>query len=135
MTHRTALPAPPGASLAERLDAYVNALLAGRSLPQALDADLRPLTTAARLIAAALGPVPVASRFEARLGARLAHDAGPLARGVRALGDISRRELRHPRRLIAAGAVSSAAVGVGVTALAVWRGGRRHPARRVHANR
>lgn len=135
MTGSTTPRAARAASLAERLDAYVTALLAGRSVPQVVDAELRPLAAAARLIAAALAPVPVASRFEARLGARLADHAGPLARRVRALGHISRRELRHPGRLIAAGAVSSAAVGVGVTALAVWRGGRRDQGRRARATR
>jgi len=44
---------------------------------------------------------------------------------VDALEAFARRELQHPGRLIAAGAVSSAAVGVTVTAVAVWRM-RRH---------
>jgi hypothetical protein len=129
MTDSAAPRAARGASLAERLDAYVTALVTGRSVPQLVDGELRPLAAAARLVAGALVPVPVAPRFEARLGTRLAHEPGPVARGVRAIADISRRELRHPSRLIAAGAVSSAALGVGVTALAVWRGGRRHPGR------
>jgi hypothetical protein len=40
---------------------------------------------------------------------------------------MARRELRHPARILAAGAVSSAAVGVTVTAFAVWRSRRQAP--------
>jgi hypothetical protein len=42
------------------------------------------------------------------------------------IGDATRRELRHPGRILLTGAVSSAAVGVGVTLLALRRGARRH---------
>ncbi|HEX2221000.1 MAG TPA: hypothetical protein VHK06_00580 [Candidatus Limnocylindria bacterium] len=118
------------ASVAEQLDAAVSQLLAGGRISGPLEPELRPLVRAARLLARALAPVPVAPRFEARVGARLADTAErPLARRVRGLGELT-REIRHPGRLIAAGAVSSAAVGVGVTALAVWRGGRRGARRR-----
>ncbi|MGH2427276.1 MAG: hypothetical protein ACRDGV_00095 [Candidatus Limnocylindria bacterium] len=103
---------------AERLDRAVDAILGGQPLSTAAatvasDAALRPLVEAAALLRSALTPFPASERFEARLGARLA-----AARGTRAL--------RQPARLIIAGAaVSSAAVGVGVTAYAVWRTTRR----------
>ena len=45
-----------------------------------------------------------------------------------ALGDATRRELRHPGRILLTGAVSSAAVGVGVTLFALRRVARRHAA-------
>jgi hypothetical protein len=45
---------------------------------------------------------------------------------MRALEELLQRQLRHPARLLLTGAVSSAALGVGVTAYAVWRA--RHPA-------
>ena len=61
-------------------------------------------------------PPPVAARFEARLGARLSGAATPR--------DAVAWALRHPGRLIVTGAVGSA-VGVGVTAYAVWRSSRR----------
>jgi hypothetical protein len=65
-------------------------------------------------------PVPVvAPRFEARLGAKLAHAAQPL--------DPVAWALRHPGRIIVTGAVGSAAVGVGIRAFAVWRSARRAP--------
>ncbi|HEY6609303.1 MAG TPA: hypothetical protein VI277_08925 [Candidatus Limnocylindria bacterium] len=78
-----------------------------------VDPGDRPLLRAASALHAALGSAPLASpRFEARLGARLA--------GLGAAPWI----LRHPGRLIVTGAVGSA-VGVGVTAYAVWRSSRR----------
>lgn len=70
---------------------------------------------AARLLDALRLP-PVAPRFEARLGARLAHAA--------TTGQPMAWVLRHSGRLIVTGAVSSA-VGVGMTAYAVWRSSRR----------
>jgi hypothetical protein len=129
MSDIDAAPAPRVPSVAEQLDAIITRLVAGAQVPVRVEGELRPLVAAARALAAALRPVPVAPRFEARLGTRLAQAGGPLARRVRAFTGLTRRELRHPGRLIAAGAVSSAAVGVGVTALAVWRGGRRHTGR------
>jgi hypothetical protein len=92
-----------------------------------VEPELRPLVDAAALLSSALPPLPAGSRFEARVAARLAASS-PLARAAEAVGATVRRELRHPGRLIAAGAVSSAAVGVTVTALAVWRTSRRHSA-------
>lgn len=109
-------------SLAERLDHALDGLIAGRSpavaaAGAALDGALRPLVTLGADVHAAM-PVPVvAPRFEARLGARLAQAAQPR--------DPLSWSLRHPGRLIVTGAVGSAAVGVGITAFAVWRSGRR----------
>lgn len=44
---------------------------------------------------------------------------------IAALSEATRRELRHPGRILITGAVSSAAVGVGFTVLARRRGSRR----------
>ncbi len=104
---------------AERLDRAVDGLLAGRPAQSRVDPDLRPLLDLAATLRTALLPIPAGSRFEARLAARLA-TRPPLADGARALGERARRELRNRGRLLLAGAVSSAAVGVGVTAYAVW---------------
>ncbi|HET8571701.1 MAG TPA: hypothetical protein VFN14_07405 [Candidatus Limnocylindria bacterium] len=98
---------------AARLDATVDALLAGDAHG---GGDLAEI---AGLVHAALAPLPPSQRFEDRLRARLQSPSRP-----------SWPQLT-PTRLIAAGAVSSAAVGV--TALAVWRSSRRQPvARRWH---
>lgn len=109
-------------SRAERLDAALDSLISdpsSRPVVTTLDPALRPLVALGADVAAAL-PVPVvAPRFEARLGARLAEAAqrrDPLAWAFRNSG-----------RLLVTGAVGSAAVGVGITAFAVWRG-RRHSA-------
>ena len=106
-------------SRAERLDAALDSLISGpssRPIASILDPTVRPFVELGGDVAAAL-PVPVVSpRFEARLGARLA-DASerrdPLAWASRNSG-----------RLLVTGAVGSAAVGVGITAFAVWRGRR-----------
>ena len=104
---------------AERLDRAVDAVLSGVPAPIAAaaagvsPAD-RSLVGAASTVRATLGTSLVAPRFEARLGARLA--------GV---GGGTRWILRHPGRLIVTGAVGSA-VGVGVTAYAVWRSRTAH---------
>jgi hypothetical protein len=111
-------------SAARRLDHALDGLIAGR--PPAViaargssDATLRPLVTLGGDLRDAL-PVPVvAPRFEARLGTRLAQASQPL--------DPLAWARRHPGRLIVSGAVGSAAVGVGITAFAVWRSGRRAP--------
>jgi hypothetical protein len=82
----------------------------------------RPLVLLAGALRAALVAPQVAPRFEARLGARLA------AAGARDPVGWARR---HSGRLLVTGAVGSA-VGVGVTAYAVWRSTRHHaPARRL----
>lgn len=110
-------------SMAERIDRAVGGLLDGQSIgaaaaAAALPAADRSLVEVAGLLRAALPLPAVAPRFEARLGARLAD-----ADGAR---DAIAWARRHPGRLIVTGAVGSA-VGVGVTAFAVWRSGRRGP--------
>jgi hypothetical protein len=106
------------ATRAARLDDAVDAVLAGGSAAVAAAASGvaavdRPLVDLAAAMRSALAPSLVAPRFEARLGARLA--------GVGGTPWI----LRHPGRLIVTGAVGSA-VGVGVTAYAVWRSRTAH---------
>lgn len=110
---------------AQRLDEAIDKVLAGDR--PVVEPELRRLVEAAELLSSALPPLPTGARFEARVAARLA-SSSPLVRAAEAVGAAARRELRHPRRLIAAGAVSSAAVGVTVTALAVWRTSRRQGA-------
>jgi hypothetical protein len=105
-------------STAERIDRAVDALLAGTPAPLAaaaagVESADRALVEAAATLRASLATSLVAPRFEARLGARLA--------GVGGTPWI----LRHPGRLIVTGAVGSA-VGVGVTAYAVWRSRSTH---------
>ena len=111
-------------SAAERLDHALDGVVAGRApavaaAAGAFDPRLRQLVTLGDELRGAM-PVPVvAPRVEARLGARLAHAGQPL--------DPVGWALRHPGRLIVTGAVGSAAVGVGITAFAVWRSARRAP--------
>mgnify|MGYP000639722637 CR=1 FL=1 len=117
----------PG-SAAERLDHALGQLANGASpglaaASAALDPDARLLVDTAARVRHALVPPPVSSRFEARLGARLSGAAPPR--------DAVGWALRHPGRLIVTGAVGSA-VGVGVTAYAVWRTSRRGSAQRRH---
>lgn len=101
---------------ADRLDQALDALLAGERVT--LDASLRPALSVAERLRSTLAPVPPGSRFQAALAERI-HGSGLAGR--------TRRAVNTTRgRLIAAGAVSSAAVGVGVTAYAVWRTSRRH---------
>lgn len=109
---------PPSA--AERLDRAVDGILDGLSPVVAAaaartEAASRPLVLLAAELRSVLAPPPVAPRFEARLGARLAsaaHARDPVAWAM-----------RHPGTLIVTGVGS--AVGVGVTAYAVWRSTRR----------
>lgn len=108
---------------AERIDHAVQALLDGAAAGHAVAAaglgdEARPVVRAAQAAAAALVAPLVSPRFEARLGARLA--------GLEQAPWI----LRHSGRLLVTGAVGSA-VGVGVTAYAVWRNSRR-PAPMAH---
>lgn len=117
----------PG-SRAERLDRALEQLAAGSSpgtaaASAALDPQGRTLLDTAARVRDALQPPPLSSRFEARLGARLSGAAAPR--------DSVGWALRHPGRLIVTGAVGSA-VGVGVTAYAVWRTSRRVSAQRRH---
>ena len=105
---------------AERLDRAVDELLLGAPAGVAaasvgLAVDDRPLLEAAATLRALLAPSLVGARFESRLGARLS--TVPTSPWI----------LRHPGRLIVTGAVGSA-VGVGVTAFAVWRSTRRSAA-------
>ena len=116
----------PG-SVAERLDRAVDQLVAGArpgaaAATAGLDAAGRALVETADRFRLSLVPLPVAPRFEARLGARLS--------GVAPSRDAVGWALRHPGRLIVTGAVGSA-VGVGVTAYAVWRSSRRASAHRL----
>jgi hypothetical protein len=117
----------PG-SVAERLDHALDQLVAGvapgtAAASVALDPGGRGLVDVASRLRHALVPPPVSTRFEARLGARLAGVAPPR--------DAVGWALRHPGRLIVTGAVGSA-VGVGVTAYAVWRTSRRATSQRRH---
>jgi hypothetical protein len=110
-----------GSSTAERIDRAVDHLLAGASpgisaATAGLAAADRGVVEVAAALRAALAVPPIGSRFEARLGARLA--------GALAGRDPVAWALRRPGRLLVTGAVGSA-VGVGVTAYAVWRSGRR----------
>jgi hypothetical protein len=89
-------------SEAERLDRAIDDVLVGAR--PAVDPQLRPLVEVATRLRVALTPPPVAPSFEARLSARLR--PAVIGRG----------------RLVATGAVGSAAIGLaGVTAYAVWR--------------
>jgi hypothetical protein len=121
-------------SNAERIDELVDEILGG-SRPHP-EPELRSLIETAALVSSALPPLPAGPRFEDWLAQRLADAAEhqavkhPLQRAASTLAELTRRELKHPRRLIAAGAVSSAAVGV--TAIAVWRGSRRSAANQGH---
>jgi hypothetical protein len=102
---------------AERLDRAIEALLRGSTPGVAaataeIGGDDRPLVVVAESLRTTLAQPVVAPRFEARVGARLS--------GAAATPWV----LRHPGRLIVTGAVGSA-LGVGVTAYAVWRSTRR----------
>ena len=107
-------------SVAERLDAALDLLADGASPTVAAAAgrvagEDRQLVGVADRVRRATPIPPLAPRFEAELGVRL---AGLTVRDPRTWA------LRHPGRLIVGGAVGSA-VGVGVTAYAVWRTTRR----------
>jgi hypothetical protein len=111
---------PP--TLAERLDRAIDEVLNGTApAVAAASAGVEPsdralVRTADRLRSSFAAPL-VAPRFEARVGARLSGAGAPWI-------------LRHPGRLIVTGAVGSA-VGVGVTAYAVWRSSRRSASARA----
>lgn len=110
-------------STAERIDQAIDQVLDGVPAPSAsatarLDAEERALVAVGARLRAALVPPAISPRFEADLAARVA--AGTPAR------DAVGWALSHPGRLIVTGAVGSA-VGVGVTAYAVWRNSRRAP--------
>ena len=100
-------------SAAESLDRAVDGVLDGLSPGvAAATAGVAPSGRGLVTLAAPLA----APRFEARLGTRLSAPATSR--------DPVGWALRHPGRLIVTGAVGSA-VGVGVTAYAVWRSSRR----------
>lgn len=110
---------PP--STAERFDQAIDGLLDGLSPARAaatagLEPAMRDLVLLADRLRGSLAPPPVAPRFEARLGVRL-------ATAIQARDPVAWAR-RHQGRLIVTGAVGSA-VGVGVTAFAVWRSTRR----------
>jgi hypothetical protein len=107
-------------SAAERIDHAIERLLDGASPARAaaisgVDASARAAVERAALVMRSLPLPPIAPRFEARLGARL---------GTGTSRDPLAWALGHPGRLIVTGAVGSA-LGVGVTAFAVWRSTRR----------
>ncbi|MBA3740989.1 MAG: hypothetical protein H0W98_07595 [Chloroflexi bacterium] len=108
-------------SAAERLDRAVDGILDGLSPRIAaaaggVDVAAHPLVELAADLRTRLVPPPAAPSFEARLAVRLA--------AADSVPDPLAWALRHPGRLIVTGAVGSA-VGVGVTAYAVWRNSRR----------
>lgn len=113
---------------AERLDHALDGLLAAppvRPGPAMRgDQELHRLLVTAGRLQHALAPVPISSRFEARLANRLG-STRRLAPGR------SPGWLHLPGWLVLTGALSSAAVGVGVTAYAVWRGRGRAMTRRA----
>ncbi len=115
MDHRSTTATP-----AERLDLALDRLLAGAR--PAADPELGRLLRTGEVLAAQLRPMPAGERFAAHVRDRLARP-GAMARVTDAVADLARR--RRPSWLIVTGAVSTAAVGVGVTAFAVWRGTHR----------
>jgi hypothetical protein len=111
-------------TVAVRLDRALDGLANGAGPAAAaatagLGVEEHALVATADRVRGALPLPAVAPRFEARLGARLS--------GAVPSRDPVAWALRHPGRLIVTGAVGSA-VGVGVTAYAVWRKGRRSTA-------
>jgi|SRR5579859_4271350 len=113
----------PDRTPADRLDRALDALLANGAAgghAALAEQELRPLLAAADRLRLALGPVPVSPRFEAKLASRVSRRR----RGVTV-------PIRVPTWLLVTGAASSVAVGVGVTAVAVWRGTRRGPTHRI----
>ncbi|HEX6475280.1 MAG TPA: hypothetical protein VF114_09385 [Candidatus Limnocylindria bacterium] len=117
------LPFVTSRSQAERLEHAVEQLMAGDQ-PVA-DRGMAPLLEAAELVRAAMPPIPGGDALDARLLAQITR-----RRRVNVAVDAL---LEHPGRLLAAGAVSSAAVGA-VTAVAVWRM-RRHGGLSLRAGR
>jgi hypothetical protein len=110
-------------SQAVELDHAVDELLAGKR--PVVEPTIRPLLDAAALVRAALPPIPGADRFESRLLTRLARE--PESRAAAARRQLAQAAAWRPGRAVAAGAVSSAALGITVTVVAVWRS-RRHAA-------
>ncbi len=120
-----AIARPSTVSTAERLDRAVDRLLSGSA--QAIDQELGSLLRTGSALASALRPLPAGDQYAAHLWDRLARPT-PGHRLSRALAELAAHR-RPPSWLLVTGAVSSAAVGVGVTAFALWRGSRRPAAR------
>jgi hypothetical protein len=107
---------------AERLDRALDTLLIDGAPAAGTEPELRPLIATADRLRLALPPVPVSEQFERHLARRVTSArAHPLTSQL--------REIHVPTWLLLTGAASSAALGVGVTAYAVWRGSRRGPHR------
>ena len=100
---------------AERLDSALDALLA-EGAPAPGDPALGPLLLTAERVRWAVAPVPAGARFQERLGVRISRAQHRPRPG---------RWTHPPAWLLLSGAISSAVVGVGMTAYAVWRGNRR----------
>jgi hypothetical protein len=106
---------------AERLDHALDALLA-EAEPAHADPEMRPLLVTALRVRRAVAPIPSGARFQRRLAARI-------SRAPRR--PMLERWLHPPAWLLLSGAISSAAVGLGMTAYAVWRGNRRSSLQRI----
>jgi hypothetical protein len=119
---------------AERLDLAVDQVLDTDRPPADSDPELRPLLHVAASVHRALPTIPAGEPFAARLAARLA-EPNPVWRLTGRAAELARRGMHDRGRLIAAGAVSSAAVGVTVTAVAVWLTSRRNAAGHRAAHR
>lgn len=99
---------------AERLDHALDVLLADEA-PSPGDPVMGPLLLTAERVRWAVAPLPAGTRFQERLGVRIARaQRRPLAG----------RFLHPPTWLLLSGVVSSVVVGVGMTAYVVWRGNR-----------
>jgi hypothetical protein len=107
---------------AERIDRMVDAVVEPGSAPGTVSPELRPMAGLIASVADALPPIPPGAAFDVDLARRLS-DAAARRRGFGPLG-------QRGRLLVTGAAVSGAAVGVGVTAFAVWRSSRRLPAHR-----
>lgn len=115
---------PPSAvpSTAVRLDRALDRMLGGA--PNPVEGEFAPLVRIGSALAAALHPIPAGERYATQLWGRLARP-GPGHRLSEALASLVTRH-RPPAWLLVTGAVSSAAVGAGITAFALRRG-TRHP--------
>jgi hypothetical protein len=111
-----------GATPAERIDRLVDAVIAPGATPGAVSPELRPMAGLIASVADALPAIPPGAAFEVRLARQLS-EAAARRPGFGPLG-------QRGRLLVTGAAVSGAAVGVGVTAFAVWRSSRRQPAHR-----
>jgi hypothetical protein len=106
---------------AERLDHALDVLLADEAPPPG-DPAIGPLLLTAERVRWAVAPVPAGARFQERLAVRIARAPHRPPAG---------RWLHPPAWLLLTGAVSSAVVGVGMTAYVLWRGNRRSALQRL----